>query len=132
MDEFDRFYETTEEFLTKLVNNNLNPNNTNLYQDISKISEVQVQVEDMDDETINCVLMISKHCTDEDYVLPERDSAFGIMIQPKDEIWIPVMYFYKHSIWDVNQPDDSDIEKLGLDGISNILESLIKRYDSTN
>ena len=131
MDEHETFYEAAENFLNNLVGTEFDLDELELRENLSLVPEAIVQLEDIEEDWLTCVAMVSKSCLNENFEVSERQLYYGIIMQPKDELWINANFSVEYSDWDINAPHGDDLQGLTLMQWSEILNGLVQRYDNT-
>ena len=121
---FERFYAAADAILAACVGD-FNSSNVESGDDLSQLPNIRVIAHDMDDDSIYVYICIHKNSADKTFSYPEiQTNVFGYSAS-SEEVFINAYYDLPNNLWDVNPPEDDDLEDINFEELVSIMEKSV-------
>lgn len=120
---FERFYEAADAVLVACVGD-FDSADVDPGDDLSQLPNVKVIAHDMNEDSIYVYICIHKNSVDKSFSYPEiQTNIFGYSAS-SDEVFINAVYDLPNNLWDVNPPEDDDLEDIAFEELVSIMETV--------
>ena len=122
---FKEFYELAESVLVKycakIHENNLPDEGT----DIATSQNLKIMVHEVNDTAVYVYLCIHKNSSKSKFEYPDlQEGPFGYRAS-NEEIFINAVYDAEFAIWDINPPEEDDLESIDIAQLNKIMKELL-------